>query len=286
MSIFGRTDLASEAHRIWTEGAGEASSLSGVKAKQEELNEHSVTAVEILNEEGAKALGKPLGKYFTLELENHFERGSESFPNAASALASLIGRCAPLEAFDCFLIAALGNPDMTPDALGSIAASNIIVTRHLKKISPEAFEAFRFTALCRTGVLGTTGIESAVQIRTLCREINPDCVIAVDSLAGSDVSRLCRTIQVCSSGIAPGSGVGNNREALNEESLGVPVIAIGMPTVIDASSFSDESGLSSMFVTPRDIDSSVRSAGRLIGYGINLAIHKGLGISDVDMLVG
>lgn len=286
MSISGRTDLASEAHRIWSESVGETSTLKGVKAEQEELNGHSVTAVEILNREGSEALGKPLGKYFTLDLETHFERGSESFPRAAEALAGLIGRCVQLKDCNCFLIAALGNPDMTPDALGSITASNIIITRHLKTNSPEDFEAFRSTALCRTGVLGTTGIESAAQIRILCQELKPDCVIAVDSLAGSDVSRLCRSIQVCSSGIAPGSGVGNNREALNRETLGVPVIAIGMPTVIDASSFSNENGLSAMFVTPRDIDSSVRSAGKLIGYGINLAIHQDINISDVDMLIG
>lgn len=286
MSISGRTDLASEAHRIWSESAEKTGSLKGVKACQEELNGHSVTAVEVLDEEGSKALGKPLGKYFTLDLEAHFERGSESFPRAAEALAELIGRCAQIADYHCFLIAALGNPDMTPDALGSITASNVIITRHLKKSSPETFGFFRSTALCRTGVLGTTGIESAAQIRTLCGEIKPDCVIAVDSLAGSDVSRLCRTIQVCSSGIAPGSGVGNNREALNQEYLGVPVIAIGMPTVIDASSFSNEEGLSSMFVTPRDIDSSVRSAGRLIGYGINLAVQRDISIADVDMLIG
>lgn len=286
MSIFGRTDLASEAHRIWSESAEKTGSLKGVKALREELSGHSVTAVEILDEEGSRALGKPLGKYYTLDLEDHFERGSESFPKAAEALAGLIGRCVQLEECNCFLIAALGNPDMTPDALGSITASNIIVTRHLKASSPDTFKFFRSTALCRTGVLGTTGIESAAQIRTLCQEIKPDCVIAVDSLAGSDVLRLCRTIQVCSSGIAPGSGVGNNREALNQETLGIPVVAIGMPTVIDASSLSMEGGLSSMFVTPRDIDSSVRSAGRLIGYGINLALHRDISILDVDMLIG
>lgn len=135
-------------------------------------------------------------------------------------------------------------------------------------------------------MLGTTGVESAVQVKALCERTRPDCVIAVDALAGADAERLCRTIQVCSTGIAPGSGVGNNREELNEASLGVPVIALGMPTVIDAGALSDRQELKAMFVTPRDIDSSVRAAGRLIGYGIDLAVHEGLSISDIDMLVG
>ena len=120
----------------------------------------------------------------------------------------------------------------------------------------------------------------------ICDYIKPDCVIAVDALAGADVGRLCSTIQVSSSGIAPGSGVGNNREALTKDFLGVPVVAIGMPTVIDASFFNSSEALSNMYVTPRDIDSIVRSVGRLIAYGINLAVHENISIEDIDMLLG
>lgn len=286
MANIARTDLASEAARLWRDSAGETGELQGVKAGEEHLNGFSVSAVEILNELGEQALGKPRGRYYTLELPSRFERGAEDFPSAAQAISSLIARCADLSSCANFLIAALGNPDITPDALGPLAASNIIVTRHLKKSAPEQFKAFRTSALCRTGVLGTTGIESAIQIKTLCNELKPDCVIAVDALAGLDVSRLCRTVQICGTGISPGSGVGNDREALNQESLGVPVIALGMPTVIDAGIIANQQGLQSMFVTPRDIDSSVRSAGRLIGYGINLALHPGLTVADIDMLVG
>lgn len=280
-----RTDLASEAHRLWRQNEKSGRELQGVKVREEVLEGISVCSVEITDSRGEHALGKSIGKYYTMELEKHFDRGSEFFPSAAAILARLLCRCIGVGK-GSFLIAALGNPDITPDALGSIAASNIIVTRHLKSHSPENFKFFSNTALCRTGVLGTTGIESAVQIKNLCQSIKPDCVIAVDALAGADVSRLCSTIQISSTGIAPGSGVGNNREALNSETLGVPVIAIGMPTVIDASSLSNAQGLDSMFVTPRGIDSQVRSAGRLIGYGINLALHKGLSVTDVDMLIG
>ena len=284
MYTSARTDLASEAHRLWRQNEKSGRELQGIKVREEMLDGISVCSVEIIDSRGEQALGKSIGKYYTMELEKHFDRGSECFPTAASVLARLLCRCIGKDKNN-FLVAALGNPDITPDALGSIAASNIIVTRHLKSHSPEDFKVFSSTALCRTGVLGTTGIESAVQIKNLCQSIRPDCVIAIDALAGADVSRLCSTIQICSTGIAPGSGVGNNREALNSDTLGVPVVAVGMPTVIDASFLSSVEGLNSMFVTPRGIDSQIRSAGRLIGYGINLALHKGLSVTDVDMLV-
>lgn len=281
----GRTDLASEANRqAVAEAAG--GRLPGVQVREYELRGLPVTEVGVLNRQGARALGKPEGLYFTLGLEGRFERGAQEFPNAAATLAELIGRCAPLEEDTLVLIAALGNPDITPDALGPLAASHILVTRHLKRSDPETFAAFRSTALCRTGVLGTTGVESAVQVQTLCRELKPDLVLAVDALAGAELNRLCRCVQICSTGISPGSGVGNDRQALNRETLGVPVVAVGVPTVVDAATLSEEPGLAAMFVTPRDIDSAVRTAGRLIGYAINLALHRDLTVEDVDMLLG
>ena len=283
MVINGRTDLASEARVLRSEPAGE---LPGVTARQETLEGLPVTAVEILDERGARALGKPAGRYYTLELPAHFVRGGEDFPRAAAALAALIRRGLEPERPERVLIAALGNPDITPDALGSLAAGEILVTRHLKSRSPREFRGFASTALCRTGVLGTTGVESAAQIRVLCRELRPDCVIAVDALAGADFSRLCRSVQICDAGIAPGSGVGNDREALDRAALGVPVVAIGVPTVIDAALLSPDPALKSLFVTPRSIDSDVRTAARLIAYGLNTALHPGLSLADIDMLVG
>lgn len=280
-----RTDLASEARSLWQESAGKTSKLPGVVAREENLRGMPVTAVEILDDNGAKALGKPVGKYYTLELGAVIGRGAPEFPEAAAAVGELIARCFGNKPPELTLIASLGNPNITPDALGCLAAENVLVTRHLKDSLPEQFGAFRSTALCRTGVLGTTGIESGAQIKYLCAQLKPDCVIAIDALACSDISRLCRTVQISSSGIAPGSGVGNNREALNREYLGVPVIAVGMPTVIDAASLAGE-GAPALFVTPRDIDCSVRSAAKLIGYGIDLALHDGLSITDIDMLVG
>ena len=286
MLLNSRTDMAGEAYNLFSRDAADTGRLSGVIAEQKILNSMDINYIEITDEKGASALSKPVGKYYSMDIAEKFDRGSDIFSAAASALAEIIKSCLKNKPTSSFFIAALGNPDITPDALGSIAASNIIVSRHLKKSMPDDFSGFSEVSICRTGVLGTTGIESAAQIRALCSAIRPDCVIAVDALAGADFSRLCRCIQVSTGGISPGSGVGNNRPELSLGTLGVPVIAVGVPTVLDASAFSDSDGLSDMFVTPRYIDSSVRAAAKLIAYGINLALHPGLTISDIDMLAG
>lgn len=277
-----RTDLASEARKLLSPEIGEE---QGIIARKETLYGLPVVAVEIISDIGAKALGKPQGKYYTLTLPPRFERGAPDFSAAARAVGALIRRCAPSGVTDC-LIAALGNPDITPDAFGSLAAESVLVTRHLKRRAVPGFDALSSTALCRTGVLGTTGVESAAQLRALTREVTPELIIAVDALAGCEVDGLCRTVQISSGGIAPGSGVGNDREVLSRESLGVPVVAVGVPTVIDAAAFAPDEGLRGMFVTPRDIDALVRAAGRVVGYGINLALNPDISVEDIDLLVG
>lgn len=273
-----RTDMAAELQRRHT---GE---LCGVRCKNESLNGLEVFTVDIFNKEGEEALGKPQGSYYTLTLPRWFDRGSESFPYAVEALAALLARCMPAQHENVF-VAALGNPDITPDALGSLAAASVLVTRHLKQEDKDSFPQFCTLALCRPGVLGTSGIESAAQIKTLCRSLCPDVVVVIDALAGSEAESLCRRVQVSNTGISPGSGVGNDRQELSKDTLGVPVISVGVPTVIDAG-FLGEGSLSGMFVTPRDIDSMVRHCARLIGYAMNLALHHGLTISDVDALIG
>lgn len=278
----GRTDLATESFRQLDGSARDLTEKQGIIAAHEQLHGLELMAVEILNQQGSQALGKPIGKYFTLDLPQRFERGAEQFEAAAQAVGELIGRCC--KQHDKVLVAALGNPDITPDALGSLAASSVLVTRHLKAQSPADFAAFSSLALCRPGVLGTSGIESAQQVKLLCSRLSPDLVIVIDALAGSDIDRLCRCVQVSTAGISPGSGVGNDRQELSAETLGVPVIAIGIPTVIDAGTLGEE-GLSGLFVTPRSIDALVRSGARVIAYGINLAVHQGLGIGNIDMLV-
>ena len=282
MVISGRTDLAGEAHRLWRRQADASTALPGVKAREEQIKGLSLTSVEILNEEGARVLQKPPGRYYCFHLPASPRRSAACFLPAVELLAELIRRCLPARA-ESVLIAALGNPDVTPDALGSLCAEHILITRHL--IGDPLFAKLHSTALSRTGVLGTTGMESALQIRALCQALRPDCLIAIDALAGVEAEELCRCVQVCDAGIAPGSGVGNDREALDEGSLGIPVIAIGVPTVIDALSLGGDAAFGSFFVTPRYIDSAVRELARLIGYGINLALHPGLSYEDMEMLV-
>lgn len=278
----GRTDIATESFRQLEGSAGQLTKKQGVIASQERLHGLELMAVDIINETGAQTLGKPMGKYFTLDLPQRFERGAEQFEAAAQAVGDLIQRC--WQGHERVLVAALGNPDITPDALGSLAASQIIVTRHLKQQAPADFAAFSSLALCRPGVLGTSGIESSQQVRLLCSHLSPDLVIVIDALAGADLDRLCRCVQISTAGISPGSGVGNDRQELSLQTLGVPVIAMGIPTVIDAGNFGEDS-LSGLFVTPRSIDAQVRSGARVIAYGINLAVHSGLGIGDIDLLV-
>lgn len=279
----GRTDLASESFRQQDESAGELTEIKGVRARNEKLEGLDLLSVEILDEAGAKTLGKPIGKYFTLDTPSHFERGAEQFPSLVKAISELIYRCG--RDFSSVLVAALGNVDITPDALGNLAADNILVTRHLKEGAVPGFETFSSLALSRPGVLGSSGIESARQIKLLCDDIGPGLVIVIDALAGADVDKLCRCIQISNSGISPGSGVGNDRQELSMGTLNVPVISIGIPTVIDAGLLGAE-GVDGMFVTPRSIDSLVRAGGRAIGYGINMAVHHGLSLEDIDFMLG
>ena len=280
--IYRRTDVATEAHRLWAESADTLTELSGVVARTETLGAFTVEQVEIRSSEGSEALHKPQGLYFTLEVPSLPTRGHPDFDSAAPALSQLIRRCLP-SAPRSALVVLLGNSDITPDALGSLTAPWLLVTRHLPTLP--AFLSSCSIAVCRPGVLGTSGMESAQQVAALTKLLHPDCVLCVDALAGADPSRVCRTVQVCSTGISPGSGVGNDREALNQETLGVPVVAIGVPTVLDAASLSPNQPVSDCFLTPRSIDLSVRSAARLIGYGIDLALLPQLTVSDVDMLV-
>lgn len=199
---------------------------------------------------------------------------------------------------ELILVAGLGNAEITPDAIGPWSVDNILVTRHLKALSPDDFADFSSVAALRSGVLGTTGIESAKLVSIVAEELKPSAVIVIDALASKEMDRLCRTLQITNTGIVPGSGVGNSREALNRATLGVPVIAIGVPTVVDAATLAiqlaSKAGLdlpddairsNGMIVTPRDIDSSARDAAKLVGYGVNLALHKGMTVTDVDMFL-
>lgn len=275
---FVRTDLADEAHQR------SGGSVDGAALSTRRVRGCKVTRLDVLTVAGAKSIGKATGVYYTVELEQFVNRNRESFTDCALAVSELLRELIPQGA-GRFLVACLGNRNITPDAVGPCTADSLLVTRHLKSSLPKDFAAFSEVTVLRTGVLGTTGVESADAVKSLCDLVHPDCVLAVDALAGSEIGRLCRSIQLCDSGISPGSGVGNDRQRLDRESLGVPVIALGVPTVVDASAFTDDEAAQGLFVTPRNIDELVRSISKVLAYGVNLALHPGLTVEDVEMMV-
>lgn len=286
-----RTDLALEATQLLNQTVTEA--ISGVTQEERTTEGFPVIQVDITTEEGAEAIGKPQGRYLTLDLNGLLRREADAFPRAARALAQELGSLLPQAADSASaLVVGLGNRLVTPDAVGPRAADYTMVTRHLIHQAPEQFAPFRPVSALAAGVLGTTGVESGELVKALAGQIHPDFIIAVDALAARSVHRLCSTVQLADTGIIPGSGVGNARQALNQETLGVPVIAVGVPTVVDAATLAadltgqtPDNALGSLLVTPKDIDVLVSDVAKVIGYGLNLALQEGLTVEDVDLFL-
>ena len=283
MSFSPRTDLASESRDLWRRSAGETSALPGISARKEQRQGLELDRIEILDEQGEAALGKPRGRYLTLRLDALERREADAFERSCAVLAEALGELLALREGDRVLVVGLGNEAITPDALGPMAARQTMVTRHLKEQLPGDFAAFRSVAVFCSGVLGTTGLESSALTHAVSRMSHPDRIVAIDALCAAEAEKLCRTVQVSDAGIVPGSGVGNARAALSRDTLGVPVVAVGVPTVVDAAVFG--AGERGLIVTPRDIDRQLRDCARLIGYALNLALHPGLTIGDVDMFL-
>lgn len=292
-----RTDLALEAKELWQESAAERTRLHGVRSACTHCQGYPVDTVEILDRHGAKALGKPEGTYITVTLDGLQRREEDAFGRAARAVAhqlrQLLGSLAP---DGPVLVAGLGNRAITPDAIGPLVHQHTLVTRHLVEQLPAQFGHLRPVASLSAGVLGTTGMESGDLIHAVCGTLHPVCVVAVDALASRSLHRVCRTVQLADTGIVPGSGIGNHRAALDKKSLGVPVIAIGVPTVVDGATLAMDlmgreeppqlaGGVENLMVTPRDIDARVAELSKVIGYGINLALHDGLEIKDIELLL-
>jgi len=295
-----RTDLAVEAREIWAESAAETTELQGVRATDQTLHGYETTIVEILDAEGERALGKPQGTYITVELNAFLRREEAAFSRGVHAIRDHLVPLLRLKDDDTVLVVGLGNQAITPDAIGPLTAKHTLATRHLADQIPEHFGGFRKVTVLQPGVLGTTGVESAEMVRAFVSEFRPDCIIAVDALASRKLSRVCRTVQISDTGIAPGSGVGNHRRALSRETLGLPVLAVGVPTVVDAGTLAadllEESGRDDadpaqfsafgggMIVTPKEIDTQAADISKLLAYALNCALHQGLTVEDVDML--
>lgn len=283
-----RTDLASEAWALWRESAKETTALSGVRAREGLLGDFPVTEVEITSREGEAALGKPPGRYVTVDLRPYFaDRGGRFFA-AAEAVAESLRRLLPEEG-EVF-VAGLGNRAMTPDAIGPLTVEHLLVTRHLREVLP----GFRPVSAAAAGVLGTTGLESAEWVEGLARQCGAGAVVAVDALAAREAVRLCASVQLSDAGLVPGSGVGNHRKALSRETLGVPVISVGVPTVVEASTLAadllggqapPELAGQGLFVTPREVDAKAADLGRLLGTAITVATQRELSAQDALALL-
>ena len=308
-----RTDLALETQEQMQEDKVD---LKGVRYFEEEIDKNLVVSTVVIEtENGAKTMGKPKGTYITIEAGDMDEDDEDYHREVSTQLARIIEKLIPVKKEELsVLVVGLGNRAVTPDSLGPRVVDNLCITRHiLNEYGRFAFgkEGVNRISSIVPGVMAQTGMESMEIVAAVVKETNPDFVIAVDALAARNTKRLNRTIQVSDTGINPGSGVGNHRHGLNQKSLGVPVISIGIPTVVDAATIVNDTmttlltalsqneewkrignsirelndaekyelirellspGLNIMFVTPKDIDESVKRLSFTISEGINMAL--------------
>ncbi|MGN0435798.1 MAG: GPR endopeptidase [Wujia sp.] len=262
-----RTDLALELR----DDIGHNEDIKGVNvyAKSYEDEKINETLIEVADDEGSEILGKPIGRYVTLE-SKELRKGDEEIHEPMVVLLhkhleDMVGSSKKI------LVVGLGNRGVTSDALGPFTVDNLYITRHL--LSEGLVKNVRELSAISPGVMAQTGIESQSILKALCKEINPDIVIAVDALAAREPSRLGSTIQICDTGISPGSGVNNNRMKLTQDTIGVKVIAVGVPTVISVPAIVGRSitdpELSNMYVTPKNIDEMVKRVSYTISEAIN-----------------
>lgn len=287
LSKYSRTDLAVELIDP------ESDKLpKGIRRKLRKSSVCSITEIIVDDILAGIKIGKSKGRYITVEtdrLSAHPEDFSEQSMNIADELSSLIPDKERL------LVVGLGNESITPDALGPKTASRIIATRHVARenMGQElSVPDLNSVSVIAAGVMGQTGIESSELIYAVCEKVNPTCVIAVDALACTDISRLGTTIQITDTGISPGSGVQNRRKELSRDSLGIPVIAVGVPTVVDMHSIVEnvtgnapDKHMPNMMVTPRDIDKLIDRTAHLLAFSINRTAQPNLSSEDILSLM-
>ena len=291
-----RTDLALENVEMQPKKQTE-----GVRSLTQKQNGVRVSAITIFNEAGAHALGKPQGNYVTLELPDRLESPATR-ETARDILSQQLQRMLPERG--TVLVVGLGNENITPDALGPKCVSLLFATRHITgEVAKQAgLGSLRAVAAIAPGVLGQTGIETAEIIESLVQRVKPRAVLVIDALASCRLTRLGTTIQLTDTGIAPGSGVGNRRVELSARTLGVPVIAIGIPTVVDATTLAldvlqangldapsaqplEQSGERLMMVTPKEVDLMVDRAAETLAMGINHALQPELSEEELLSIV-
>ena len=273
MSI--RTDLVSEIK------SDSPNNLSGVETYDEQILDVNISTVKITTDLAAKNIGKPKGTYCTISFPRlDFVCDSE---NIITATVKTLKTIIP-QGFKTALVVGLGNADITPDALGPLVCNRVLATRHINdKLKRDlGLERLKSVSVIAPNVLGKTGIESYDLITAASSKIKPDIILAVDALACRDADRLCRTIQISNTGITGGSGVNNARKPLNQNTVGVPVIAIGVPTVIDANSFFDSN--ENMMVTPKEIDLLVDKSADIISRSLNIFLQPEIDREIIESL--
>ncbi len=256
-----RTDLAIESHAAH---AGE-----GVSMSEKSRGNIKITCVEVETEQASDRLCKPMGRYVTLDVGSIADGLAET-DGAAHVLADEIRELLPR--FKKALVIGLGNLELTADALGPKTAAGILATRHIKSDFAESIglSGLKSVAVLSPGVLGQTGMEAAEIIKSVTDAISPDVVIVIDALAAADKKRLGTTVQINNCGIAPGSGIGNRRKEISERTLGVGVIALGVPTVAALE------GEENMILTLRDIDLLTKRAAELLSHALNFALQPNI----------
>lgn len=286
-----RTDLALEAHEQLNEN------ISGLEMTRRRESGMTITRMNVRTPQAARRIGKEPGTYITCE----FKALTDEFTAADERLhiiGGLIGELVPKKG--CVLVAGIGNRNITPDALGPRSAARVLATRHFTGAAAQAIglDSLRSVCVLSPGVLGQTGIEVHELLSGIIENAGVSCVIAIDALASRRLGRLGRTVQISDTGIAPGAGVGNHRSVINERTLGVPVISVGVPTVVDAATLAADllshstpmkpempPFAADMVVTPREIDLLIERASVLIGMSINVALQPDLTAEELFALV-
>lgn len=320
-----RTDLAVEAKDMYVKES--KSNIDGVKVFEGQQDDIHITKVDVESKDASDKLGKPIGSYITIDFPEFTQYDGEFMDDLSKVVAKSLKDLAHVDENKMVLVVGLGNWNVTADSLGPKVSEKIMVTRHLKQVMPEVIdESIVPVCAISPGVLGVTGVETGEMVQSLVGKIKPDIVICIDALGSRKVERVNRTIQICDTGISPGAGVGNHRMKINQESLGVKVIAIGVPTVVDAATIANDSidlvlddlinqaeqgkafyemlksidktekamlirevlnpYVGDLIVTPKDVDDIIESLAKVIANGINIAIQPNLTMEDINKFIG
>ncbi len=278
-----RTDLALEARESFEEEDVEIRGVS-IEESYDEERDIRVTRVVIETENGAKAMGKPVGSYITLEAPRLSDPDEDYHREVSVKLAEYLQELLGTDQERSVLVVGLGNREITPDALGPETVGNLLITRHVVREYGKAVlgkEKVHQVSGIVPGVMAQTGMETFEIVKGVIDETKPDVVVVIDALAARSSKRLNRTIQISDAGIHPGSGVGNHRTSLTKESLGIPVVALGVPTVVNAATIIYDAvgnsdcitpNLNGMFVTPKDIDETIKRLSFTISEALNIAL--------------